>query len=267
MKARALKAVQRIMNATLVQVFEILRVNSAVEKQMRANRINNHFFNFIDELFSAVESQMDAFEALLSSLSYEIQAWIAQLADYQQQQANEERRSLDRLIDLEKTLCLASPLEIRMSKLAQAHHKYTSMQRELGEKPQTQLDVLRLKVENAKCISPTAMQSATSSPLDWLRSSALERQSTSQIHIGSVGLQITDTKPPAVASIRNMFDENNVRQGMPGYSNKLVMIGDNLIEINGQNCQMVRIVVMYTSISFGDIVLKHIVENFRNFCC
>jgi hypothetical protein len=36
-------------------------------------------------------------------------------------------------------------------------------------------------------------------------------------------------------------------------------------KINGQNCQMVRIVVMYTSISFGDTVPKHIVENFGNF--
>jgi hypothetical protein len=62
-----------------------------------------------------------------------------------------------------------------------------------------------------------------------------------------------------------MFDENNVRQGMPGYSNKLVMIGDHLIEINGQNCQMVRIVVMYTSISFDETGPKHIVENFGNF--
>ena len=104
--------------------------------------MNNHFFQISDDLFIAFESQMDAFEALLSILSNDIQVLSAQVAEYQEKKAIQvaeyQKMQIElekKQIELEKTLCLASPSEIRIRKLAQEHHTYTSMQRKLAVSP------------------------------------------------------------------------------------------------------------------------------------
>jgi hypothetical protein len=125
--------------------------------------MNNHFFQISDDLFIAFESQMDAFEAVLSILSDDIQVLSAQVADYQEKkaihvaeyqkmQANEERQ----LLELEKTLCLASPSEIRIRKLAQEHHTYTSMQRKLAASPAA-LSCLETSMQRKLAVSPAAL--------------------------------------------------------------------------------------------------------------
>jgi hypothetical protein len=53
---------------------------------------------------------------------------------------------------------------------------------------------------------------------------------------GFVGLQLVQAAPFHVTAVKNMMDTNQVKQGMPGYSNQEVSPGDRIMAVDGREC-------------------------------
>ena len=53
---------------------------------------------------------------------------------------------------------------------------------------------------------------------------------------GFVGLQLAQAAPFHVTAVKNMMDTNQVKQGMPGYSNQEVSPGDRIMAVDGREC-------------------------------